>query len=90
VPAEYGSLLRGVDLLATEHRIDPRAQPALLREADEQRGGLVSDSVLGVVEVQAWSLCCQTFTASRILREQLTEMHRANAVMVLFECFPGR
>ena len=76
---EHGSLLRDVDLLAAEHGVDAGAQAAVLREADEQRHRFVGDAVLRVVEIDARGFGRQPFAAFRIAREQLAEMHRADA-----------
>ena len=86
---EDGTFLRDVDLLAVEHAIDARAQTGLLGEADEQWQRLVSDPVLRVVQIDACRLRGQPFTASRIAREQFTEMYVTDFAMVLFESLPG-
>ena len=87
---EHGSVLRDVDLLATEHGVDAGAQAGLLGEADEQRQRLISDPVLRIVEIDAGGLDRQPFTAAGIAREQLAEVNGADFAMVLFERLPGR
>ena len=62
---EHGSFLRDVDLLPAEHGVDPAAQAAVLRQADEQRHRLIADPVLRVVEIDARGLRRQSFAASR-------------------------
>ena len=81
--------LRDIDLLAAEHGVDARAQAGLLGEADEQRQCLIGDPVLRVVEIDARGFRRQPFAASRIAREQLTEMYVTDVAMVLFEGLPG-
>ena len=87
---EHGAFLRDVDLLAAEHGVDAGAQAAVLGEADEQRERLVGDAVLRIIEIDARGLERQPFAALRIAREQLAEMHGADAPVVLFERLPGR
>ena len=48
-----GPLLGHVDLLAREHRIDPRAQPGLFGELQQQIQRFVGDAVLRVVEIDS-------------------------------------
>jgi hypothetical protein len=50
---EHRPLFRRVDLLAVEHRLDPRAQPACGGQTHEETHGFVGDAVFRVIEVQA-------------------------------------
>ena len=86
---KHGSVLRDVDLLATKHGVDARAQAGLLGEAEEQGQRLIGDPVLRIVEIDAGGLGRQPFTAAGIAREQLAEMNGADFVMVFFERLPG-
>lgn len=45
---QNGAVLRDVDTLAAEHRIDALAQSRLFRELGQQREGLVRDAILRV------------------------------------------
>ncbi len=75
---QHRAVLGDVDLLAAEHRVDPRAQPAFLGELDQQRERLVGDAVLRVVEVEARRLGRQALAALRVVGEELAQMQVAH------------
>ena len=81
-----GAVLRDVDVLAGEHRVDPLAEPGLLGELDEQAQRLVGDPVLRVVEEQALGLRGQAGAPLRIVGEQLAQVHRADLLVMVLEC----
>ena len=74
---QHRTILRDVDALAAEHRVDALAQPALLRELQEQPHRLVGDAILRVIEVQPLRLDGEALAARRIAREQLAQVHPA-------------
>ena len=79
-----------VDLLAAEHRVDPRAQAGLLGELDEEAQRLVGDAVLRVVEVDPRGLRRQALAARRIVREELAQMHAVDGRVMRPERVPRR
>src|ERR1700758_4980262 len=94
-----GPPLRTVDLLTCEHRIDPRAQPGLFGQLQQQTQRLICYAVLGVVEVESRSLGRQTLTALGVLSKKLAQVHAADVLKMcrqglpdgkLGDCFYGR
>jgi hypothetical protein len=69
-----GPILRQVDLVAPEHRVDALAQAAFLGQATEQREGIVRDAVLGVIEIDADRLRGQALDARRVVGEEPPEV----------------
>ena len=59
------AILRDVDLLPGEHRLDALTQAALLRKLQQQLERLVRNAVLRVVEEQAAGLGGQARAATR-------------------------
>ena len=87
---QHRPLFRDVDLLATEHRIDARAQADRLRQIDEEAEGLAGDAVFRIIEVDPRCLGGHLFAAPRIIREQLSQMQIADLVIMGLESLPDR
>ncbi len=85
---EHGPVLRDVDPLAGEHRLDPVAQARLLGQLDEQPDRLVGDPVLRVVEEEADRLGGQALAAAGVLREEVAEVLALQLREVLLERLP--
>ena len=85
---EDGAVLGDVDPVAAEHGFDPGAQPDLFGQTDEQCQGLVGNPVLRVVEINAGGLGVQPIAASGVAREQLAQMHAADALAMRFQSLP--
>ena len=71
---QHGAIFGCVDLLAAEHRVDPRAQARLFGELQQQLERLVGDAILRVIEVEARRLRRQAFAALGIVGEQLAQV----------------
>ena len=69
-----GAVLRDIDLLAAEHRVDAIAQPRLLRELQQQSQCLVGDPVLGIVEIDSGRFERQPLAAFVIVGKKLPQM----------------
>ena len=67
-------VLREVDSIPSEHRLDPLSETALLSECNQQSDRLVSDAVLRVVEVEARAIGRQTLSSRLIIFEELSKM----------------
>ena len=65
------ALLRHVDLLAAEHRIDARAQSGFLRQLQQQLQGLIGNAILRVVEVNADGFGGKSLTTGGVIRKEL-------------------
>src|SRR5262249_27970718 len=87
---EDGALLGDVDRLPAEHGVDPLAQAALLGQPHEEPERLVSDAVLGVVEVDADGLDRQALTAPGVVGEELPEVKPLGCLVVGLQRLPGR
>jgi hypothetical protein len=87
---EHGALLRDVDPLAPEHRVDPRSQGGLLRQPDQQAERLFGDAVLRVVEVEADGLHGEALAAPRVVREERAQVRVPDLAMVGLEGLPCR
>src|SRR5207253_2181969 len=74
---------------AGEHRIDPLAQAAFLRELDEQTERLVGDPVLGVVEIDVLGLDGEALATVAVLREQVAQVEVADLVGMPCKRLPG-
>jgi hypothetical protein len=85
-----GPLFRDVDLLAAEHRIDPRPQPGLLCQPQKEIQRVVSDPILRIVEEQARRLGGQPLTSLRVLLEERPKMEVPDFLVVGLEGLPGR
>ena len=84
-----GPVLRDVDLLAPEHRVDAGAQAGFLGELEEELQRLVGDPVLRVVEEEARRLGGQALAAPGIVREELAQVQVPHLSVVGFEGLPG-
>src|SRR5262245_14843124 len=87
---QHRALLGDVDLIAPEHGLDALAHAGLLREPDQQAEGLLGNAVLGIIKVDAGSLCHQPLAALRLLREQLAQVQARYALIMPLECAPSR
>ncbi len=85
---EHGAVLGHVDVLAAEHLVATLDESRLVGELEEQFHGLVGDPVFGVVEIEALGLGDHSGPASRIVREELTQMTRSDLGVVGFEGLP--
>src|SRR5208282_5698104 len=79
---QHSAPLRDIDLVAAEHRVDAVAQARLLRKLNEQFDGLVGNAILGVVERNAGSRERESFAPPRIVRKELTQMERADRLLM--------
>src|SRR5262249_27490611 len=86
---EGGAPLRDVDLLAAEHRVDPRSEAGLVRQPQQQPQRLVGDAVLRVVEMEVDGVDRETLAALRIVREEPAQMPVPDLPMVRRERLPG-
>ncbi len=85
---EDGSVLGDVDLLAGEHRVDPRTQSRRFRQPHQEADGLVGDAVLRVVEVETRGFEREPFATTGILGEQVTEMDIGDDPVMCLEGLP--
>jgi len=67
-------LLRDVDFVATEHRIDLILKTAFLGQLNQELYRLVGYAILGVVKVKANGIQRQTLPALWIIGKELTEV----------------
>src|SRR5580700_10012169 len=67
-------LLSDVDLVPAKHGIDACPQARLFSELKKEMHRFIGDTVLGVIQVKADGLDCQTLTALRIIRKKLPQM----------------
>ena len=82
------AILRDVDLLAAEHRVDARAQAGFLRELEQQLERFVGDPVLGVIEIDPGAFGIHPLATIRIVGEELAEMERFDRLIMDFEGLP--
>jgi len=86
---QNGAIFRGVDLVATEHGLDPPAQAALFGEIDEQSERLLGHAVLRVVEVETAGLGREFLPSRRVGGKKLAEMKTGNLIVVRLQGLPG-
>ncbi len=87
---QHGPLLGDVDFVAAKHRVDAPAQVRLLCQLHQQLEGLLGDSVLRVVEVDAGCFDGQTLAPRRVRREEVPQVQARNLPVVSFQGSPGR
>ena len=87
---QHGPVLRGVDLLAAQHRVPAGLQAGLAGQAEQEPEGLVGDPVLGVVQVQPGRLGGQPLAPARVRREQVTQVLPADLGVMLLQGLPRR
>src|ERR1700734_3413654 len=85
---QHSPVLRNVDLVPTEHRIDLLAQTRFLGQLDQQLQRLVGNAILRVVEKNSTRLRSKTLTASRIRFKQLTQMFLPNLLKMGLKGLP--
>ena len=85
-----GPIFGGVDLLAPEHGVDPRAQAGLLRQIEKQLERFVADAILRVVQENASGLGGHPLSASGIIREEVSQMSVTHRLLMIFEALPRR
>jgi hypothetical protein len=85
-----GSVFRDVDLLASKHGVDPRAQTAFFRQSEEQSEGFVGNAILRVVEVETHCLGGQAFAPLGVIRKELSEMQFPDLLIMRLESLPSR
>ena len=85
---EHGAILRHIDPLAGEHRVDSLAQTDLARERQQQRHGHVTDQLLGVIEVDAERLRRQAGATLRVVVEHRPQVHRSQRCAMLLQRAP--
>ena len=71
---EHRSVLRRVDPVTAEHRVDPIAQAGATSEREEERERLVGEPVLRVVEEDARRLGSHSLAPLGVGREQIAEV----------------
>jgi hypothetical protein len=49
----------------------------------------VRDSIFRIIQIDAQGFYCQTLAALGIIRKQIAEMCLVDALIVIFESFPG-
>src|SRR3989442_637404 len=76
--------------VAAEHRVDAPAKVALLGQREQEAQRLVGDAVLRVVEIEPGRLGREPLAAARILGEQRSQVHAANASVMGGELLPRR
>jgi hypothetical protein len=84
-----GPLFGNVDLLACEHRINPRAKPGLVGQLQQQAQRFIGYAVLGVVEVESRRLGRQTLTPLVVLSKKLAQMQAADLLRMCRQALPG-
>ncbi len=82
-----GPLFGNVDLLAGEHRIDPRAEPGLLGQFQQQSQRFVGNAVLRVVEVESGCLDRQALAALGVLSKELAQMQAVDLLKMGRQAF---
>ncbi len=87
---QHSAILSRVDAVAAKHRVDLFAQPALLRQLQEQSQGLIGDAVFAVIEEEAGSLCSETLAALWVAGEKLPQMHALDLFAMRLERAPCR
>ncbi len=80
-----GALLGDVDLVAPKHGVDARPQTGFLGQLEKQFESVVSDAVLGVVEVDADSLGLQALAALGVVGEKLAEVQFLDFSIVVLQ-----
>jgi len=83
------SLFRDIDLLAAEHGIDSRLQTGFFRKLKQKLESFVGDSIFRIIQIDAQGFYCQTLAALGIIRKEIAEMCLLDALIVIFESFPG-
>jgi hypothetical protein len=81
-------LLGDVDLVSAKHGVDPRLQPGLPSQFDQQLDGIAGNAILRVVEQQAQGLNRELLAALRVSREQVAQVQGADLLMVGLESIP--
>jgi hypothetical protein len=71
---QNGPLLGSIDLLASEHRIDPRAEPGLFGQLQQQSQRFIGNPVLRIVEVESGCFDRQAIAAFEVLSKELAQM----------------
>src|SRR5215475_11324973 len=87
---QYSPVLADIDFVAPEHRVDARAQTALLGQFNEQPHGFIGDAVFRVVEIHTGCLHRQPLATLRIVSEQVAQMPIAHLLEMRREGFPCR
>ncbi len=85
-----GAVLRGVDVIAAQHRVAVLGDPGLVRQFDQQMQGFPVDTVLAVVDVQVAHLDDQVAATVGILGEEFTQMSTGDGTVVLVQFPPSR
>ena len=87
---QHGAIFGDVDLLAAEHRLDPRLQSGFLRQLQQQLERFVGDAVLRVIQEQSGGLEGHSLPALGIGGEQFLEVQAFDFPVMRRERFPGR
>ena len=88
---QHRAIFRDVDLLAAEHRVDPRPQgrtPSASCNRSFER--LVGDAVLRVVEEEPGRFGGHPLAALRIVREELPKVQTLHFLVMGYERLPAR
>ena len=86
---QHGSFFRDIDLLAPEHGIDSRLQTGFFGQLNQKLESFVRDSIFRIIQIDAQGFYCQTLAALGIIRKEIAEMCLLDALIVIFESFPG-
>jgi hypothetical protein len=78
-----------VDRVAPEHGVDPLPQARFLCKLEKEFERSAGNTVLGIVEIYAGSLCSQAFSTLGVGVKQLPEASHAHSGKMSFEFFPG-
>ena len=87
---QNGAVLRDIDLVATEHGIDPFAQTALSGQTEEQFERFVRDAILRVIEEDPASLGRQIVPPPGISGKKFAQVEAGYFRMMRLKGFPGR
>jgi hypothetical protein len=85
---EYRTILRDVDVLAREHRIDLLTQSCGVREVNQARDRVIPNQVLGVVQEQVATLDSEALCPLRISGKLLTQVGLVYNCLLGYKCRP--
>src|SRR5262249_9707546 len=86
---KHGAVLRDVDGVAPEHRLDAVSQSRLLGKPKQECQGFVGNPVLGIVKVDSGCLDREPVTAFAIPGKELPQVHVLYGLVVPLQRRPG-
>src|SRR4051794_33648471 len=86
---QHGALLRGVDLVAAEHRIASRQHASFDTELQQQADRFVRNAVLRIVEHHTGALDDHALSAPWVLGEQLAQVDVLDLLVMRLQRLPG-